>query len=127
MTEPDLVDELAARTGLPRSDVQGVVTALAEIAREQERLGQRLPIADFASSSSAAQPDRAGTPGTRSFVPPARDVEELIAAAARHPLGLEFLLEGDLCAVAIMFRTHAFTVDAARELIREQGASLAGA
>jgi hypothetical protein len=127
MTEPELVDELAARTGLPRSDVQSVVTALAAIAREQEGLGQRLPIADFASSSPTAQPDRASTTPTRSFVPSARDVEELIAAAASHPLGLEFLLEGDLCAVAIMFQTHAFTVDAARERIRQQGATLAGA
>lgn len=42
-------------------------------------------------------------------------VEELITTAQNHPLGLEFLLEGDLAAVAAMFEVHAFTIEAARE------------
>ncbi len=62
-----------------------------------------------------------------SYVPSDREIADLIAAAASHPLGIQFLLEGELCAVATMFRVHAFTVDAARERIRAEGASLAGA
>jgi hypothetical protein len=46
------------------------------------------------------------------------EVASLIAEAGRHPLGLEFLLEGDLAAVAITFRSHVFTVEAARRLLR---------
>ena len=47
-------------------------------------------------------------------------VEELIVAARKHPLGIEFLLEGDLSSVAIMFGAHAFTVEAARETLRNK-------
>lgn len=61
-----------------------------------------------------------------SYVPSDREVADLIAAAASHPLGIEFLLNGELCAVATMFRVHAFTVDAAREKVRVEGVSLAG-
>ena len=50
----------------------------------------------------------------------ALDVEALIEAARKHPLGLEFLLNGDLSAVAATFQAHAFTVDAAREHLRGQ-------
>ena len=42
------------------------------------------------------------------------EVERLLDAARCHPLGIGFLLEGDLGAVAIIFRVHAFTVEAAR-------------
>ncbi len=52
------------------------------------------------------------------FVPSRRAVEELIANAEKHPLGIEFLLDGDLGTVAITFQTHAFTVDAARQVLR---------
>ncbi len=60
------------------------------------------------------------------YVPTEREIVDLIAAAAKHPLGIQFLLEGELCAVATMLRAHPFTVDAARERIRAQGASPAG-
>ncbi len=42
-------------------------------------------------------------------------MQKLIAAAREDPLGTEFLLEGDLCAVAITFGAHVFTVEAVRE------------
>lgn len=45
-------------------------------------------------------------------------VEALIAEAQNHPLGLEFLLEGDLASVAAMFEVHAFTIEAARESVK---------
>ncbi len=61
-----------------------------------------------------------------SYVPSDREVTELIAAAANHPLGIQFLLEGQLCAVATMFGVHAFTVDAARQRLLAEGAGLAG-
>lgn len=53
------------------------------------------------------------------FKPSPQQVEELIAAADKHPLGKEFLLEGDLGAVAITFETHAFTVEAARDRLKD--------
>ncbi len=61
------------------------------------------------------------------YVPSEEDITDLIAAAARHPLGIQFLVEGQLCAVATMFRVHAFTVDAARTRLRAEGAGVAGA
>ncbi len=59
---------------------------------------------------------------TGQYVPTDRDIDDLILAARRHPLGLAFLLEGQLCAVATMFQVHAFTVDAARQRLKEQAA-----
>jgi hypothetical protein len=53
-----------------------------------------------------------------SFTPSDLEVAALIAAAAKHPLGTDFLVDGHLDSVAIMFRTHAFTVVAARERLR---------
>ena len=47
-----------------------------------------------------------------------REVEALIVAARSHPLGTEFLTDGHLEAVAITFQVHAFTVDAARRVLR---------
>jgi len=47
--------------------------------------------------------------------PDAGHVDRLIADAERHPLGIDFLHEGDLGVVAVMFGVHAFTVEAARE------------
>lgn len=49
-----------------------------------------------------------------SYMPADHEVEALIAAALQHPLGTEFLLGGYLGTVAITFRVHAFTVEAAR-------------
>lgn len=49
------------------------------------------------------------------FRPAPEDIQELIAAAHEHSMGIDFLLDGDLGSVAAMFRVHAFTVEAARE------------
>ena len=71
--------------------------------------------------------------GEAPYVPTDRDVDSLIAHAEAHPLGVRFLVEGHLGSVATTFRTHAFTVDAARERLRagmraqrERDASRAG-
>lgn len=53
-----------------------------------------------------------------SFTPGDREVEALILAASRHPLGTEFLLGGYLGTVAITFHVHVFTVEAARQRLR---------
>lgn len=47
-----------------------------------------------------------------------REIHALISAARDHPLGTEFLTDGHLEAVAITFQVHAFTVDAARRVLR---------
>ena len=66
------------------------------------------------SEHHAGRPVRGEAP----YVPTDRDVDDLIASAAAHPLGVRFLVEGHLGSVATTFRTHAFTVDAARERLR---------
>ncbi len=45
----------------------------------------------------------------------AADVDELLGRADRHPLGREFLLGGQIEAVAIMLHTDVYHVEAARE------------
>ena len=60
--------------------------------------------------------------GIPPYVPSNEEVDRLIERARAHPLGVRFLVEGHLGSVATMFRTHAFTVDAARDrLARERG------
>ena len=49
-----------------------------------------------------------------SFEPSEQDVENLIAAAAEHPLGHAYLLDGAPDSVAATFGVHAFVVDRAR-------------
>jgi hypothetical protein len=97
MTDSDLIQELAVRAGVSCEAAQAVLEALEAMASERARSGL---------SPSGVAP--------LSFIPSAAEVEALIARAAQHPLGLEFLIHGELGAVAITFGTHAFTVDAAR-------------
>lgn len=54
------------------------------------------------------------------YRPQPREIEELIATARQHPLGVEFLLDGDLGSVAITFGANAFTVEAARDQLKEE-------
>jgi hypothetical protein len=49
------------------------------------------------------------------FHPTDADVDALIARASADSLGIDFLLNGELGAVATWLRTHAFTVVAARD------------
>jgi hypothetical protein len=58
--------------------------------------------------------------GAAPSAPSEKEVDDLIAAASAHPLGVRFLVEGHLGSVATTFRTHAFTVDAARERLRKR-------
>jgi len=62
--------------------------------------------------------DRTGDPRRRSplgIETSDQDVDGLISRAEHHPLGLEFLKNGDLQAVSATFETSAFVVDTARQ------------
>jgi len=107
MADPKLIDDLAQRAGVSRADAEAVLEALGALVPEHPPAPLRQPV------------EGPGPAPSRSL-PPAGDVEALIAAARNHPLGLEFLLNGDLSAVAATFQAHAFTVDAAREHLRGQ-------
>jgi hypothetical protein len=104
MADPKLVDDLAKRAGVSRADAEAVLDALGAFA--PERLP---PLRPPVQGQAAASPP---------YVPDPREIDALIARATAHPLGLEFLLDGDLSAVAITFQAHAFTVDAARQQLR---------
>ena len=52
------------------------------------------------------------------YEPSKPEIEQLIAQAERHPLGLDFLANGALESVSAVFQTHAFVVDSAREYLR---------
>lgn len=50
-------------------------------------------------------------------------IAQLIGRAERHPLGVTFLRDGSLDAVAATFGVHAFTIEAARARLAETRAS----
>ena len=47
--------------------------------------------------------------------PTETEIQDLIERAKSHDLGIEFLLNGSLDAVAATFNVHAFVIDAARD------------
>jgi hypothetical protein len=117
MTDPDLTKELARRAGVSHADAEAMLSILAELApagvgKTPSVVARAARKVDVWAASTSTES------GTMAFLPSAGAVEELIAAAERHPLGLEFLLDGELGAVAATFQTHAFTVDAARDRLR---------
>lgn len=59
--------------------------------------------------------------GLGPYVTSEEEVDQLIARARAHPLGVRFLMDGHLGSVAITFGTHAFTVDAARDRLAREG------
>lgn len=114
MTESEVVRELSVRTGLPES-------ATAMVFREVRALVRSGVLDDRA----LREPDAVVEPPAPAASPDPKDpglVEELIARAKRHPLGLEFLLSGMLGAVAIVLGAHAFTIEAARARLRREQA-----
>jgi hypothetical protein len=108
MADPTLIDDLARRAGVSRADAEAVLEALGTLAPER--------VSELLRRSS-----RGPAPAPARYVINALDVEALLDAARNHPLGLEFLLNGDLSAVAATFQAHAFTVDAARQQLKEHG------
>lgn len=112
MTESELVDRVALRAAMPRSAARLALEALADIAREEANAGHPIDIEAIVRGHAPA-PVKAGNPSEVA----AAEVEWLVEAARRHPLGLDFLLGGDPGAVAIMFNTHVFHVEAARRIL----------
>ena len=55
------------------------------------------------------------------YDPTPEEITDLIERAKAHPLGLDFLRNGALEAVAAAFGVHAFTVGAARSRLDEAG------
>lgn len=49
------------------------------------------------------------------------EIADLIARAAEHPLGLDFLTNGALDAVSAVFSAHAFVIEHARASISKNG------
>ena len=113
MSHSQLIDELVQRANVSPADADAVLAALLELAAEG-----RLAAAPWAQTlGAAATSSSPWTPPADRYVPCPSDVEALIAEARRHPLGIDFLLGGHLGTVAVAFKTHAFTVEAARERI----------
>ena len=100
MNEAEVVRELSHKTGLPQSAAEAVLRALREMMHDG-LVNMRLPIAKNDLEDVAL-------------------VDDVIARARRHPLGIEFLLDGHLAAVAISLQAHAFTVEAARARLRSE-------
>lgn len=106
------VGELARRAKVPEAAARSVLDALAGLIREEG--GGHPPAHHGGLYSHALSPTDP------------RLVDELIARAELHPLGVEFLSEGSLDSVAAGFGTHAFTVEAARERLRSEAPPLPG-
>jgi len=105
MNENELVRELSRKASLPEATTTAVLDAMRDLVREgvvDERT--LLP-------ATALPPVDPEDPNV---------VEQLIARAKKHPLGLEFLASGFLASVAIGLGAHAFTVEAARRRLKRE-------
>lgn len=117
MNESEVVRELSRRAAVPEATAVAVLQAVRELIRD----GSLAPHA-LSGSPDDLPPLRivspelvpAGTPTDPTLV------EDLIARAKKHPLGLGFLLTGLLGSVAVALGAHAFTVEAARERLRKE-------
>ncbi len=112
--ESEILEELSRRAALPLTTVKAVVDAL----RDEVRRGGLTDdiLLHAGDATDRVRHDR--VLGHNHADP--RAVDDLIARARRHRLGLEFLLEGYLGSVAAEFGTHAFTVEAARAKLRSE-------
>ena len=110
MNHSSLVKDTAARSGLPESTVEKVVAALADLVHDARATPDEL----LHALLGAGEPLHAHPVDPRD---PAV-VADLVEKAKSHPLGLDYLKGGHLGSVAATFETHAFTVLAARDLLR---------
>lgn len=107
--ESELLETISRKTSVPVTTVRSVVDALLAEVREGH------VSEDILRAERGASAHR---PTSHHSDP--RAVDDLIARAGKHPLGLEFLRDGLLGSVAAEFGTHAFTVEAARLHLRNQ-------
>lgn len=112
MPKDEWIDKLAGRAGVAPAEAKAVLDALSEMDRRRERSGRPLPIEAVDPGSNDGWQLPAKEP--LRYQPTSAEVGRLIEDAQRHPLGIEFLIEGELGSVAATFGVHAFTVDAAR-------------
>jgi hypothetical protein len=106
----DVVRELSHRTSLPEETVAAVLRGMHDLIQEGAVGAGAVDVAALLGMSPTpnAPPDDPGV------------VEQLIARAKKHPLGLEFLASGLLATVAITLGAHAFTVEAARRRLAQE-------
>ncbi len=139
MIDSPLVLEFARRARVSHDHALALLEVLDEIARERHLTGAPPAMAELRPAGPDSREPAPGVSGAWpeaarwkarpeahdveacAYVPSPRDVDDLIAAAELHPLGLRFLVEGHLGTVAVAFRTHAFTVDAARQRLKDSG------
>lgn len=125
MNERELVRELSRRTSLPETATGAVFDALRELLHE-DAIDEGIFPARFSTGAEAVVDDAAQPQIAAAENPPVAShsdphlVEDLIARARKHPMGLEFLVSGFLASVAIALGAHAFTVEAARERLRKE-------
>lgn len=122
MDESKLIATLSRRARVPRSTARDVLKALLDLLQEENV--SRDALLHPGSMRFAEPPGWAPDPGARhlkasSYSDP-NVVDDLIERARTHSLGVEFLLNGYLASVAAEFDTHAFTVEAARQRLRDE-------
>jgi hypothetical protein len=110
MNHAALVRDAAARSGLPEATVETVVGALADLVHNSDVSPDEL----LHALLGAPDPLHAHPVDPRDPVL----VAGLVERASAHPLGIDYLKAGHLGSVAATFETHAFTVLAARDLLR---------
>lgn len=111
MNELELVGELSRRTSLPEATTTAVLRAMRELLSEGVMNERTLLTTSPEPASNPEDP---------------RLVDQLIARAKKHPLGIEFLVSGFLASVAIGLGAHAFTVEAARRRLKREQESKDG-
>lgn len=104
MNEAEVVRELSRRASVSEESAEAVFRALRDLVREGA-VDDRLLHDPVPVVANPRDP---------------RLVDELIARARRHPMGIELLLGGLLGSVAIILGAHAFTVEAARARLRKE-------
>ena len=117
MNESEVVRELSRRAAVPESTAGAVFQAVRDLVRAGA-------ITQDVLRGSADNPLqlRVVSPELVLTAAPTDPtlVEDLIARARKHPLGVGFLLTGLLGSVAVALGAHAFTVEAARERLRKE-------
>lgn len=117
LSASEVLRELSFKTGLPESAAEAVLHGLRELIRDGQVDERTLVAADDPTGAEAAIAAPIANPEDP------RVVDEVIALARRHPLGLEFLISGFLASVAIALGAHAFTIEAARARLRKEEAA----